>query len=222
MAQPHFSLESIDPDINPLVAQLARDIAAPGCGAEPDLAPGQDAQTSRLLAFAAEAEQQLQWARRRIAALEGICETDELTGLLNKRGLRRQMERALAHAKRYGTYGTVLFIDIDDLSRINLDHGEPVGDAVLRHVARILERQTRICDLLARYGGDEFVLVMERCSQPNALMRAQSLQDYLRANPLSLGDITVPVSLSYGFAPLGGGSPDQVLGRRRSAEQVSH
>lgn len=224
MGQPRFSIDTIDPAVNPLVAQLAREFSAlePLIGDAAETG-GHDTQLSRLLAFAAEAEQQLQWAKRRIAALETICETDELTGLLNRRGLRRQMERTLAHSKRYGEFGTVLFIDIDDLAGINERHGEPVGDAVLRYVARVLERQTRLSDLLARYGGDEFVLVMERCRQNNALIRAEALQAYLDAHPLQLGDLAVPIAVRYGFAPMGGaGSPDQVLGARRAPHSASH
>lgn len=223
MGQPLFSVDTIDPAINPLVAQLARAFSAieplEGAGA----VDGHEMQMSRLLAFAAEAEQQLQWARRRITTLETICETDELTGLLNRRGLRRQMERTLAHAKRYGEFGTVLFIDIDDLAGINEAYGEPVGDAVLRYVARVLERQTRVSDLLARFGGDEFVLVMERCNQRNALARAEAFQSYLDAHPLRLRDVTIPIAVRYGFAPMGGaGSPDQVLGARLTPEPVNH
>lgn len=223
MDQPRFNAATIDPAVNPLVAQLAHELSAVLEAGGENTSNAGNAMQSRLLAFAADAEQQLQWAQQRIALLENICETDELTGLLNRRGLRRQMARTLAHAKRYGAFGTVLFIDIDDLAAINRCHGEPVGDAVLRHVARILERQTRASDLLARFGGDEFVLVMERCNQANALMRAHALQAYLEAHPLDLGDITVPVSLRFGCAPMGiASSADQLLGARSPLACARH
>jgi GGDEF domain-containing protein len=127
----------------------------------------------RALAVAAEAEQRLAEQSRRIAVLEMLTLTDEITGLLNRRGFNREMRRILADAKRYDERGILCFIDLDDFKTINDVFGHMAGDRVLNTIGRLLQLQVRENDVVARLGGDEFALVLAKCDQEDGMRRAR-------------------------------------------------
>lgn len=84
--------------------------------------------------------------------------TDPLTGLLNRRGLERELPKLLALARRYGAPVGVVMLDIDRFKRVNDTYGHPVGDEVLRLLGQIIQASVRREDLAVRYGGEEFLL----------------------------------------------------------------
>lgn len=98
--------------------------------------------------------------RRSLARYEELSHSDPLTGLLNRRALDDLMDREFARAARTGTGLTVVAIDLDDFKEINDTHGHAAGDEVLRRVAAALQGSVRSTDLVARPGGDEFMLVI--------------------------------------------------------------
>ncbi len=100
--------------------------------------------------------------RRALERLTHEATHDALTGLWNRHGLTEQMGEALAAAHRAGRLVTVLFVDLDRLKHVNDGLGHDAGDEVLRQVARRLRRAVRARDVVARGGGDEFVLVPQR------------------------------------------------------------
>ncbi len=110
-------------------------------------------------------ERELDIKKRRIKKLEYVVHLDELTGVLNRRALDKQLEDRLSDVKRYNasdefTQG-LLFIDLDGFKAVN-DHdqgGHSAGDEVLRNVASNLSSMLRKSDVLARFGGDEFVII---------------------------------------------------------------
>src|SRR5215203_4577932 len=93
-----------------------------------------------------------------IRSLEGLSGTDHLTGLPNRREGEERLAQDLARAKRGGAILTVAVGDIDNFKAINDTHGHQAGDVCLLHVARVIRRNVREGDWLARWGGDEFVL----------------------------------------------------------------
>src|SRR5215207_1066306 len=93
-----------------------------------------------------------------ILSLEGLSGTDHLTGLPNRREGEERLAADLARAKRGGAILTVAVGDIDNFKAINDTHGHPAGDVCIRHVARVIRRNVREGDWLARWGGDEFIL----------------------------------------------------------------
>ena len=98
---------------------------------------------------------------RTMRSLEEQAMTDSLTGLYNRRHLEQRLRQEVAKALRYGQDLTVLIVDLDDFKRFNDTFGHPQGDVLLRQVASILLTETRReVDVVARYGGDEFVVVM--------------------------------------------------------------
>ena len=88
--------------------------------------------------------------------LAQLTRTDALTGLLNRFGFNERLDETLGRAKRSGSSGVVLFLDLDGFEPVNDRFGHGVGDALLKHVASIPQRSVRRKDVPARLGGDEF------------------------------------------------------------------
>jgi diguanylate cyclase (GGDEF)-like protein len=93
-----------------------------------------------------------------IRSLEGLSGTDHLTGLPNRRGGEERLGEDLARAKRGGAVLTVAVVDVNRFKSINDTYGHQAGDVCLRHVARVIRRNVREGDWLARWGGDEFII----------------------------------------------------------------
>jgi diguanylate cyclase len=128
------------------------------------------------------------------------AEHDPLTGARNRSDLDGLLQRQIDDAARQGRQVAVLFLDLDRMKQINDTFGHPVGDQVLREVARRLSRELRSTDELARYGGDEFVVIMPDLEGVSAAARlAQALLDTL-ALPFQVGDESLTLSASLGVA----------------------
>jgi two-component system, cell cycle response regulator len=125
-----------------------------------------ETQLRMLLDFAAQAAIAMENARlysetkRLLEETQRLASTDPLTGLANRRALTELMERELHNAERYGAPLAFLILDLDDLKRINDTLGHHAGDEALRRFAEALKAGARRGDIVARYAGDEFVVVM--------------------------------------------------------------
>ena len=124
---------------------------------------------------------------------------DPLTRLPNRRLLRDRVEHALVLRARRHTGVAVLFVDLDGFKRVNDTFGHDVGDAVLVEIARRLGERVRRCDTLARYGGDEYVMLLEELASPN---QATAIGERVLAGfdePVSTAAGSLPVSASIGI-----------------------
>jgi diguanylate cyclase (GGDEF)-like protein len=121
------------------------------------------------------------------ARLQRQAHTDPLTGLCNRAAFDAQ---AVA-LDRPGQQHTVMVVDLDHFKRVNDVHGHAAGDAVLQQAARLLTGAVRDGDLLARFGGEEFVLVLRDCPPQAALRRAEALRAALAAHAYRLDDGSV-------------------------------
>ncbi|WP_181036340.1 bifunctional diguanylate cyclase/phosphodiesterase [Arthrobacter sp. B1805] len=135
--------------------------------------------------------------RLRLSQATTQARTDELTGLPNRRALYADVPERLAAARRRRS--AVLLLDLDKFKEINDGLGHDVGDRLLVQVAARLSGQLRPTDLLARMGGDEFVIHLDNCGQEQAQAVALKLRAAL-VEPCDLGDITVHVSASIGIS----------------------
>lgn len=142
----------------------------------------------------------------RIAELETLADSDALTPLPNRRYFVRQLSRLVGQVARYGQGAAVLFIDVDGLKSINDRHGHRAGDHALIHIAGILIGHVRITDVVARIGGDEFGVLLDRVDERAARDKAAALREAIAAAPL---DGRLPISVSIGIATLQPGDDDE-------------
>jgi diguanylate cyclase (GGDEF)-like protein len=160
---------------------------------------------------AADAEQRIAEQQRRIRYLEGLSITDELTGLLNRRGFNLEMERALARAERSGECGLLLLCDLNHFKAVNDTYGHLAGDAVLYAVAKLLRRHTRRSDYAGRLGGDEFAILMTDTNPRQAQERVEKLVGWVNQLQVAWENISIPVSMAYGVENYGRNSDPECL-----------
>ncbi|HWA40692.1 MAG TPA: diguanylate cyclase, partial [Gemmatimonadales bacterium] len=134
--------------------------------------------------------------------LERLSVTDGLTGLPNRRHLDTEMEREVPRHERYKRTLAVLMLDVDRFKALNDTHGHPAGDAVLRQLARVLEGNTRKGDTVARFGGEEFVILLPETPAAGALHLAEKIRTAVEGHAFTIDEqgTTVPVTVSIGLA----------------------
>jgi diguanylate cyclase (GGDEF)-like protein len=135
----------------------------------------------------------IRWVRRRIALererdeavarLESLSVTDDLTGVANRRRLAEKGAEEVARSERTGRPFALLMFDLDNFKGINDRHGHHAGDTVLRECAAALKRNTRVTDLVARYGGDEFLVLLPETDIAEAYEAAEKMRAVIAALP---------------------------------------
>jgi diguanylate cyclase (GGDEF)-like protein len=129
--------------------------------------------------------------------------TDPLSGCVNRRGLDQQLARELARAERAGAPVAVLAVDIDHFKRVNDRFGHPAGDLVIRDVAAMLREAARAGDVVARAGGEEFVVVLADADEAGATALARRLVDAVRARRFpSVPGLSVTISVGVAAEPV--------------------
>jgi len=148
-----------------------------------------------------------------------LSETDELTGLYNTRGFALTMDRAFGQAVRYSRPVSVLMIDSDNLKAVNDQHGHDAGNELLRLIARGIKSQLRATDVLARYGGDEFVVLLPDTGSDGTRDVAERIRESIARTPLELRDKSIPITVSIGLAsyPEHGRGMDAIMQRADEA-----
>lgn len=132
--------------------------------------------------------------------LRRLSTLDALTGALNRGGLELQGKRVGLRAQRGGRSLAVVMIDLDHFKAVNDTHGHLVGDEVLRHLAALLKLELRPHDLLARFGGEEFVLVLDDLAMADALRLAERLRLRIEQGVVAVAELSVCVTASLGVA----------------------
>jgi diguanylate cyclase (GGDEF)-like protein len=132
--------------------------------------------------------------RETMVAMEQLAHTDHLTRLTNRRGLEPLLKRELQRAERYGPSVAVLLIDLDHFKKVNDHYGHAIGDQVLREVALRLDLYLRQADTVARWGGEEFLILAPATDLAQAEQLATRLVEAVRDKPV-LGDISITLSI---------------------------
>ncbi len=127
--------------------------------------------------------------------------TDALTGLPNRRALDWRLEEETRRSSRYHHCFTLAMLDVNNFKEINDFHGHPAGDLVLQHVIGCLRSNLRETDFFARYGGDEFAIILPETDFPLAQSLMQRLVTVAQDCPVDLpGGISQTISISIGLA----------------------
>jgi two-component system cell cycle response regulator len=139
------------------------------------------------------------------AELRRRASHDELSAALTRRWVLELADRELIRARREGAPLSLAMIDIDHFKRVNDTHGHPAGDAVIRQVAGRLKGALRASDLLGRYGGEEFVVVLPDCDRNRAGEVAERMRAAIAAVPIVAGDASLALTVSIGVTTAGRG-----------------
>jgi len=150
----------------------------------------------------------------RIAEAERLSQTDDLTKLHNARYLRQFLLNEIRRARRYGTKVAALFLDLDDFKRINDVHGHLVGSHVLMEIAAVILSSIRDTDAVARYGGDEFVIVLPDTGIELAGSVAERIREMIARVHFNGGrrlDLSLTASFGVATFPEHASSPQQLI-----------
>ncbi|WP_430462688.1 PAS domain S-box protein [Thalassolituus sp. LLYu03] len=148
-----------------------------------------------------ELERSLKKEKEATERLNQLVRTDALTGCLNRQALYEELEGQLALYRRYKTPSSILFIDLNDFKEINDTYGHIAGDDALRALAEHIRSHIRSTDILARYAGDEFVVILPQSNVREASMAMRNLRANVLSHSTQAGDF--PVHFSIGLAYVG-------------------
>lgn len=143
--------------------------------------------------------------RLRAEAAEAAADHDVLTPALNRRGFVAAMNRTMAYCTRYSAPAVLLYVDLDGFKSVNDEFGHAVGDETLRDVGQILMKHSRGINVVSRYGGDEFAVLLVETSKAGARLYADRIREVVAKYPFSHGKV---ITASFGVASL----PDDEAG----------
>jgi diguanylate cyclase (GGDEF)-like protein len=132
--------------------------------------------------------------------LSHLALEDPLTQLLNRRGLENALHITLAQATRQQSPTAAIMIDIDHFKEVNDNFGHEAGDQVIRKIAQTLQRMSRTGDVVARIGGEEFLLVLPGTELDGARRLAERIRADISAAPLIINQQRIPITVSLGLA----------------------
>ncbi len=131
-----------------------------------------------------------------------LSHTDELTGYFNRRHIMSRLEEEVSRGTRYNSPLSVILADIDHFKRINDTFGHLAGDSALKAIADLFRSKLRESDLIGRFGGEEFLLILPHTDLAGAEAFCHRLRDYVEKQPVQLTEQTVHITSSFGLACL--------------------
>jgi diguanylate cyclase (GGDEF)-like protein len=139
---------------------------------------------------------------RRVEQMERQAVTDELTGLYNRRAFMPMGEKEVGRARRYHRPLALILFDIDHFKSVNDSHGHLIGDHVLQVLTKLVTRTTRATDIVCRYGGEEFIVLMPEASREEGLAMAERLRQEISRMTVVTEVGTLSLTVSLGVAAL--------------------
>jgi diguanylate cyclase (GGDEF)-like protein len=157
--------------------------------------------------------------RYAVDKIKQVSDTDDLTGLYNMRAFSSMLQRAFKQSVRYGHSMSVVMIDSDNLKQINDKHGHEAGNRLLQHLVRCIREQLRGSDVMARFGGDEFILLLSETNNKGAQEMAERIRKAVEISRFDIrgGDTNVTVSLGVASYPEDGGNLEVILDKADKA-----
>lgn len=165
------------------------------------------------------AQNEAEITAKALSEISRIASVDELTNLPNRRHLLQRVERTIANSLHHEEHFALLFLDLNNFKKINDTLGHPVGDSVLRHAAQCLALSVRETDIVSRYGGDEFLILLGKVSRKSdaALVANKIIADL--SAPLRVGEhvLHLAVSIGISFYPEDGNDTHTLINRADAA-----
>lgn len=154
-----------------------------------------------LIALMAEVDRlrdELRKSQARIEYLERLVDQDSLVAVNNRRAFVRELTRQLSFSERYAEPSSLVFIDLNGFKEINYTYGHACGDAALRQVGDVLNRNVRGSDFVGRLGGDEFGVILVQADENRAFDKAQQLLGAIKASPLPWEGSMIDIDAAVG------------------------
>jgi diguanylate cyclase len=147
-----------------------------------------------------EAENRIQELEAKLEQMSELVREDQLTGSLNRRGLDDVFERELARSERRQSPLCIAMLDLDDFKRLNDTYGHSAGDEALVHLVRVVKNTLRTMDVIARFGGEEFLIVLPDTPLENAIQTVTRLQRELTKRIFMHNNERLLITFSAGVA----------------------
>ena len=161
--------------------------------------------------------------RGALSKIKTLSETDELTGIFNMRAFHKMLERVMLQSERYAHAFSILMIDSDSLKAINDSMGHDAGNRLLRNTVKAIQDNLRQTDVIARFGGDEFIVLLPETSARHAMDVAERIRATIESSPLNERGKQMAVTASLGIAsfPEHGKDADVIIERADRAMYLS-
>lgn len=185
--------------LSTVLRSLLRRVGTAEAGAEAAAATAADLRQA-MEAQARAAEEETRRLGSDLEELRALAETDPLTGLLNRRAFLPAAAAAMELYESSGTAVCILMLDIDHFKRVNDTRGHAAGDEVIRTVGRVIASQVRAADRAARFGGEEFVVLLRDTDETGALRLAERIREQVAATGVLHQGASVTVTVSGGLA----------------------
>ncbi len=167
-----------------------------------------------ILTMAQELEALISQLEAEKEKLEELAYTDTLTGLKNRRFFLEEAKRVIAEAERYGEPVSLMMLDIDFFKRINDEYGHDVGDEVLKKLAEVIRNNIRSSDIAARFGGEEFIILLPRTPADKAVIVAERIRQAFKRTKVLVDGKEVGTTVSIGIAEFKKGESIEELIKR--------
>ncbi|MBX2988435.1 MAG: diguanylate cyclase [Bdellovibrionaceae bacterium] len=151
--------------------------------------------------------------------LKELVDIDDLTGLYNMRSLYQRLEFEIERGRRFGRDVCVVMMDMDNFKSVNDGHDHLFGSYVLSEIGKIIKANTRNIDIPARYGGDEFLVVLTEVNEEGARLFCERLRKAIAKNTFVSGEDSINLTVSLGFALV---QPGEVLSSKELVRRADH
>lgn len=158
-----------------------------------------------------QAENEIETLKAELEHTVALTNVDPLTSLLNRRGLESSFNAEASRSDRHGTPLCAALLDIDDFKRINDTYGHPAGDAALTHLSGFMRASLRPNDVMARVGGEEFMILLPDSNEQAAFAALNRLLGGVSAHPVACGNMTVSITFTASITLRGFGEAQAAI-----------